>query len=86
MTRSKPAILKRRIVLTEEELSVDLEPAVVHRANEVDMNANVVSVATHPGLHSYLVSASLHTVATFPAIYDIYQKLLQSKFPDLFMK
>ena len=50
------------------------------------MNANVVSVATHPGLHSYLVSASLHTVATFPAIYDIYQKLLQSKFPDLFMK
>ena len=62
MIRSKPAILKRRIVLTEEELSVDLDPAVVHRANEVDMNANVVSVATHPGLHSYLVSEVKRTI------------------------
>ena len=53
---SKPAILTPRIVLTEDELSVGLEPAVVHQVAEVDMNANIVSVAKHPGLHSHLIS------------------------------
>ena len=52
---SKPAILTPRIVLTEDELSVGLEPAV-HQVAEVDMNANIVSVAKHPGLHSHLIS------------------------------
>ena len=74
MFHSKPDIIEQRLALAKEELSVKMGLAAVHRANEVDMNAIVVSAATKSDLHSYLVSevkrniVTAHQLASFGAI------------------
>ena len=61
MFHSKPTILKQRIQLTKEELSVNLELAAVHRAYEVDLSA---VDETKSDIHSYLVSDVRRNIVT----------------------
>ena len=64
MFHSKPDIIEQRLALAKKELSVKMGLAAVHRANEVDMSAIVVSAETKSDLHSYLVSEVKRNIVT----------------------